>query len=304
LHQVVGSHATQKGSLVEPDRLRFDFSHIQALTADEVDRIERLVNEKVLENAPVEWTVVPMEKARQMGAMMLFGEKYGSEVRVVSVGEYSKELCGGTHARAAGDIGLVRIVSESSVAAGTRRIEAVTGLKSLEYIRERDGLLAAVSAELGGTVADVPARVEGLRNQIAELRREVQRLRRSGGANVLSELLTGARDVAGVRLVSGALEDADVEMLKEAADRLTEQLGSGVVVLGGVRDGKVSFVAKVSKDLAGRAHAGNLVREVARIAGGGGGGRPDFAQAGAKDPGKLNDALATVETALRAQLGE
>jgi alanyl-tRNA synthetase len=303
LHQVVGPHATQKGSLVEPDRLRFDFSHLQALTPEEVERIERMVNEQVLRNAPVETCLMPISEAKNLGAMMLFGEKYGSEVRVVSVGDYSKELCGGTHAGRAGDIGLFRLTSESSVASGTRRIEAVTGMRAWEHVREQDALLAEAAREAGGTPAELPGRLTALKSQVSALKRDLHKARTSGGADRTQALAASAQDVAGVKLVSAAMDDADAEQLKAAADRVADALGSGVVVLGGANDGKVMFVAKVTKDLAGRAHAGNLVREVAKIAGGGGGGRPDFAQAGGKNPERLADALAAAAAALAAQLG-
>ncbi|HEY3414708.1 MAG TPA: alanine--tRNA ligase [Armatimonadota bacterium] len=304
LHQVVGVHATQKGSLVEPDRLRFDFASLAALTAAEVEQIERLVNERVLENAPVCSESMPISEARKMGAMMLFGEKYGSEVRVVSVGDYSKELCGGTHAQRAGDIGLFKISSESGIASGTRRIEAVTGLKSWEYARERDTILQNAVEQVGGTPADVPAKVAGLLSQIAALKKDVSRLRKSGGAGAVRELANTAVVVCGVKLVSSVLDDADAEQLKSAADEIADTLKSGVVVLGAAAaDGKAMFVAKVTKDLTKQAHAGNLVREVAKVAGGGGGGRPDFAQAGGKDASKVADAVAAAEPALRAQLG-
>ncbi|HEY3265587.1 MAG TPA: alanine--tRNA ligase [Armatimonadota bacterium] len=303
LHEVIGEHATQKGSLVEPDRLRFDFSHLQAVTPEEVERIERLVNERVLENEPVSYTVMPISEARTLGAMMLFGEKYGSEVRVVTIGGYSKELCGGTHAERSGDIGLFKILSESGVASGTRRIEALTGMKSWEAVRERDSLLAGAVEDLGGSVADVPAKIAALHAQVAALKRDVARLRKSGGAGQIQELAAQAVEVSGVKLVSAALEDADAEQLKAAADQMADILKSGVVVLASVAGGKVMFVAKVTKDLAGKAHAGNILRVVAKAAGGGGGGRPDFAQAGGKDPEKVETALAVAADALRAQLG-
>lgn len=302
LHEVVGPHATQKGSLVEPDRLRFDFSHLQAVSPEEAERIERLVNEQVLRNASVETCVMPIAEAKQLGATMLFGEKYGSEVRVVSIGDYSRELCGGTHAGRAGDIGLFKITAESSVASGTRRIEAVTGMRAWEYVRERDALLAETAREAGGTPAELPARVAALKSQISALKRDVRTARASGGADQTRALAATAQEVAGVKLIAAPLADADPEQMKATADRLAETLGSGVVVLGGAGGGKALFVAKVTKDLAGRAHAGNLVRDVAKVAGGGGGGRPDFAQAGGKDPERLADALAAAAEALRLQL--
>lgn len=303
LHQVVGMHATQKGSLVEPDRLRFDFSNLTAVSPEQLEAIERMVNERILTNDAVQWNVMPIEEARKLGAMMLFGEKYGSQVRVVTTGDYSCELCGGTHAERTGDIGMLKIVSEASVASGTRRIEAVTGMKAWEYVRERDALLAQAAALLGGSSAEVPAKVEALQGQVSSLKRDVARLRKSGGAGAVQDLAGRAEDVGGVKLVAAALDDADAETLKAAADQIADRLGSGVVVLGSAANGKVMFVAKVTKDLAGRAHAGNLVRDVAKVAGGGGGGRPDFAQAGGKDPARLADAVSAAAPALRAQLG-
>lgn len=303
LHQVVGNHATQKGSLVEPDRLRFDFASLQALTPDEVEQIERLVNERVLDNAPVATQSMAIADARKLGAMMLFGEKYGSEVRVVSVGDFSKELCGGTHAQRAGDIGLFKITSESGIASGTRRIEAVTGMKSWEYVRSRDSLLQGAVDLVGGTPSDVPGKVGSLLTQISALKKDITRLRKSGGADTVKDLAETAVEVSGIKLVMGILKDADAEQLKAAADEIADVLKSGVIVLGAATpDGKVMFVVKVTKDIVGRAHAGNLVREVAKVAGGGGGGRPDFAQAGGKDASRLADAVAAAEGALRAQL--
>ena len=303
LHEVIGHHATQKGSLVEPDRLRFDFSHLQAVTPEEVERIERLVNEEVLANEAVNWEVMPIEEARKLGAMMLFGEKYGSEVRVVTVGDYSREFCGGTHAVQSGDIGLFKITSESSVASGTRRIEAITGLRTLDYVRGRDSLLGDAAARLGGNVADIPAKIAGLNGQITALKQDIQRLRKSGEGTSVPALLAAAREVEGVKLIAAPLENADADQLKDTADQLANALGSGVVVLGAATDGKVTIVAKVTKDLASRAHAGNLVREIAKVAGGGGGGRPDFAQAGAKDPIQTARRAGRGGTGVRAQLG-
>ncbi|MFN3653484.1 MAG: alanine--tRNA ligase [Armatimonadota bacterium] len=304
LRQVLGTHVVQRGSVVEPDRLRFDFAHGQAMTREELQRVEELVNEQVIRDTQVVIESRSQEEARAMGAMMLFGEKYGEIVRVVQVPGFSTELCGGTHASSTGTIGFVKIVSESSASAGVRRIECATGLASVELVRQQGERLREIADSLGGPVDQIQERIGALKEQISTLRRQLNEARQGAASGELERILSDRREVAGVTVVAARAETADPEALKTLVDRVAEQIRSGVVLLAGASNGKGLFVAKVSADAVGRgAHAGNLVREVAKLAGGGGGGRPEFAQAGAKDAEKIGDALAAVPGLLERQLG-
>ncbi len=292
LRTVLGKHVEQAGSLVAPDRLRFDFSHFAAVTPDELERIEELVNEHILGAADVAVREMPIDKAKALGAIALFGEKYGETVRVVDIGGYSVELCGGTHLRSAAQVGPFRIVSESSVAAGTRRIEAVTGSEAIGYGRRREAILERIAAELGGDEGRVLDRVQKLQNEVRELRAEVKKLRQRGSGESADDIIADATVVGGAKLV---VRRTSLRMndLRELCDALKRKLGSGVVVLASDEGGKASFVVGVTKDLTPRLDAGRIVKEVAAAAGGSGGGRSDMAQAGAKDASKIDDALAT-----------
>ncbi|MDH7568277.1 MAG: alanine--tRNA ligase [Armatimonadota bacterium] len=303
LRRVLGAHVEQKGSLVTPERLRFDFSHFQALSPEEVQEVETMVNERIMADLPVSTEVTDLSEAQQMGAIALFGEKYGEKVRVVRMGDVSLELCGGTHVERTGQIGLMHILSESSVGAGLRRIEAVTGHGVTEQLRRQEALLAEVAAALKSSPADAPARVRAHLEETAALRRQLEELKAQQASAQATQLLAEAAAVKDTRLIAARAGGANREALTQMADVLAQKLGSGAVVLAGVSAGGVTFVAKVTPDLVKRgAHAGNLVREVARAAGGGGGGRPDFAQAGGKDPQKVDVALAVAREVLAKQL--
>jgi alanyl-tRNA synthetase len=306
LRQVLGRHVTQKGSLVAPDKLRFDFSHYEAVSPDQLAAIERLVNEQVRANAPAQTRLMTYDAAVGAGAMALFGEKYGDEVRVLSIGEFSTELCGGTHVARAGDIGLFKITTESGIAAGIRRIEAVTGAAALARVAETEQALERIAGLVRGARADVEARVRQALDRSRALEREVEKLRGrlasgTGGRDPASEAVT----IAGVRVLAARLDDdLDGKTLREAVDRYKDRLGSAVVVLGsaGSGGGKVSLAAGVTRDLVDRLKAGELINVVAGQVGGKGGGRPDFAQAGGTDPDALDGALAGVADWVGRQL--
>ncbi|MCD6360627.1 MAG: alanine--tRNA ligase, partial [Armatimonadetes bacterium] len=305
LRLVLGQHVKQAGSLVTPDRLRFDFSHHQAITPEQIDLIEDHVNRWILADLPVDIEEMEMEDALEGGAVALFGEKYGEWVRTVKVADVSFELCGGTHCARTGAIGSLRIISESSVAAGTRRIEAVAGMASVRHSRAADALLGELSQELNCSTDEIVGRVSALRRRIRQLEKDLEAARRMSASIDVPDLVAQAGEVGGVRLVAAVVPDVDREGLKNLADEIVERLGSGVTVLGAEVDGKVALVAKVSEDVIGRgAHAGNLVRAVAERAGGGGGGAPNFAQAGGGDPAKLGEAVEAAGEILAGQLDE
>jgi alanyl-tRNA synthetase len=302
LRQTLGDHVKQAGSLVAPDRLRFDFSHFNPLSSREVDRIEELVNVQVWENRPVTTQVMGLDEALGVGAMALFGEKYGERVRVVSVPEFSLELCGGTHVGATGEIGLFKVVSQGGVAAGIRRIEAVTGPGAFQHVKREEQVLAETAARLKSRPLELAEKVEKLAETSRDLEREVQRLQARLLGGTLERLLQAATDVNGVRVVGAQVEAADSKGMRELGDRLRERLQSGVVVLASNSDGKVTWVTMVTKDLTGRLHAGNLARDLAKVTGGGGGGRPDMAEAGGKEPARISEALARLPEFIVGQL--
>jgi alanyl-tRNA synthetase len=305
LRQVVGAHVKQAGSLVAPDRLRFDFVHFAALTREQMLEIERIVNEQVLRNTPVQTDVKATQEAIAAGAMALFGEKYGDRVRVVSIPGFSTELCGGTHVRATGDIGMFVILSESGVAAGVRRIEAICGLESLHaWQRDRDEL-ARVAAALNARPGELAARTAALAEENKRLARELQDVRMRAALSG-SGADKGAHDevteVEGVKLVARQVSGLDKDALRTLVDQHRDRIKSGVVVLASPSDGKVSIVVGVTSDLTKRVQAGQLVKLLAPIVGGGGGGRPDFAEAGGKDPSKVGELLAAARTVLEKLL--
>jgi len=304
LREVLGSHVTQKGSLVDPDRLRFDFSHYEAVTPEELMRIEDLVNEQIRLNEPVATELMSQEAAAESGAMALFGEKYGDEVRVLRIGEFSTELCGGTHVARAGDIGLFKLTSESGVASGVRRIEAVTGEKALEQVRNSEQALERIGGVLKGTKSDAEAKVTQLVAKTRELEKEIKSLKSklaSGGGQASAE----AVDIGGIKLLVQRLaDDIDADTLRQSVDKYKDTLGTSAVLLAtATADGKVRLAAGVSKDATDRIKAGPLVNQVASQVGGKGGGRPDFAQAGGNEPAKLDSALQSVEAWVAEQLG-
>ena len=306
LRRVLGTHVTQKGSLVAPDRLRFDFSHFQAVTPAELRQIENLVNNEIRANAAAETAVMGYDAAVAAGAMALFGEKYGDEVRVLKIGDFSTELCGGTHVRRAGDIGLFKIVSESGIAAGVRRIEAITGQAALDYVAASDQLLRDVAGLVRGSRDDIEAKIRGVLEHNRKLEKELADARGKLASGQGQDLAGQAKDLGGVRLLVSRIDGADSGALRDAVDKLKDKLKSAVIVLGAV-DGasrKVSLVAGVTSDQVARLRAGELIAMVASQVGGKGGGRPDFAQAGGTDPDKLDAALASVEPWVRDRLSQ
>ncbi len=301
LRTVLGTHVKQAGSLVAPDRLRFDFAHFQAIAHDELQRIERMVNEEIMRNTPVQTEVKSTREAIAAGAMALFGEKYGDTVRVVSIAGFSLELCGGTHVSATGNIGPFVIVGESGVAAGVRRIEALTGAGAVTWIQSRRAVLSGVVDALHATEDQAVDTIERLQGEIKRLTRDVSQLKTkvAMGGGGTSE---GTTDVAGVKLARRKVADLDKDALRGLADSLKTQIKSGVVVIASTSEGKVQVVVGVTPDLTSRIKAGQVVKELAPIVGGSGGGRPDFAEAGGKQPEKIDDLLAAAPAALEKLL--
>ena len=301
LKDVLGPHVNQAGSLVEPDRLRFDFSHFGQVQPEELERVEEIVNEQIWRSLDVEIDYKGINEAKSMGAMALFGEKYGDIVRVVKMGDYSLELCGGCHVPNSSVIGLFKIVSESGIGAGTRRIEAVTGEAAYSLMNHQIGILKSAAAKLKTNVHDVPARIDTLQNEIKHLHRENESLAAKLGNIEAGSLASKVKDVNGIPVLVANVQNTDMNNLRNMADDLKQKLGSGVIVLGSAVDGKVNLIAGVTKDLIEKGfHAGKLIKEVSTRCGGGGGGRPDMAQAGGKDPSKLDSALEFVEEWVKA----
>jgi alanyl-tRNA synthetase len=302
LRKILGKHVEQKGSLVAADRLRFDFSHTQAVSPDELRQVEELVNSEIRENAPVETRVMGLDEAKAAGAMSLFGEKYDSDVRVLSIGDFSMELCGGTHVERAGDIGLFKITGESGVAAGVRRVEALTGRGAYEWVVHTDQVLRDVAAMLRGSREDVDEKIRELVERSRRLEKEVQQLKSKLASGHGGDLSAGAKDVGGIKVLAAQIDGADVRSLRDAMDQLKGKLGSSVIVLASVQEGKVVLVVGVSDDLVARMKAGEIAGFVAAKVGGRGGGRADFAQAGGTQPENLGAALAGVESLVRSRL--
>ncbi len=294
LRGLLGTHVQQKGSLVAPDRLRFDFSHFQPLTPVELAEIERQVNAEIRANNAAEVHHMGMQEALDFGAMALFGEKYGEHVRVLKMGTYSTELCGGTHVGRTGDIGLFKITSEGGVSAGVRRIEAVTGQGALDYVAEEEQRLAEAAGLLGGSATDVVERIRGLAERQKRLERELEALKAKAASGATADLAGAAVDIEGIRVLASRLEGFDAKALRDAVDRLKQQLGDAVILLAGVQDGKAALVAGVSGAATGRIKAGELLAHVASQTGGKGGGRPDLAQGGGEDGPALASALQNV----------
>lgn len=292
---VLGDHVNQAGSIVLDEKLRFDFNHFQGATAEELKRIEEIVNEEILRAMPVVTEIMDMVEAKKSGAMALFDEKYGDEVRVLSVGDFSRELCGGTHVKNSGEIGLFRIVSESGIASGVRRIEAVTGMNSYRLSIAKEELLESVAETLKSSEKDLLQKASA---NVAELKarsKEIEELKRSLSKGSIDTLVSSREDIGGVSLVRGEVKDADASALREITEKVLDKLKSGVVALASVDGQKVNFSVMVSKDLTAKGlHAGKLIKEMAQVAGGGGGGRPDMAQAGGKNPEKTAEALQLV----------
>lgn len=302
LRMVLGEHVTQKGSLVDAKRLRFDFSHFEAITPKQLAEIENMVNEQVRANLTVETRLMSPDDAKASGAMALFGEKYGDEVRVLSMGNFSVELCGGTHVQRTGDIGLMKIVSEGGVAAGVRRIEAVAGHGALAWINEGERSLSEIASLVKGSRDDVGAKVQQLSERSRSLEKEVERLKAKLASSQGGDLASQAIEIDGIKVLAAKLEGADPKSLRDTVDQLRNKLGSAAVILATVSGGKVSLAAGVSQDQTGRVNAGDLVNHVAQQVGGKGGGRPDMAQAGGKDPAGLEAALKAVPDWVKGQI--
>ncbi len=296
LRRVLGEHVTQKGSLVDPDKLRFDFSHFEPVTPEQLREIERQVNEQILDNTPVQTEITDMEQAQAKGAMALFGEKYGDTVRVLSMGsdDYSVELCGGTHVARTGDIGLFRITSESGISSGVRRIEAVTGFGALEWVEETEKTLREAAKLVKGSRESLVEKVQQTLDRNRQLEKDISALQAKLASSAGTDLASSAVEVGGLKVVASEMEGADRKALMETADQLKNKLGEGVVVLASVEDGKVTLVAGVTKSATGKIKAGDLMKHLAAQVDGKGGGRPDMAQGGGNDPSKLAEALAGV----------
>ncbi|MCZ7647231.1 MAG: alanine--tRNA ligase [Planctomycetota bacterium] len=304
LREALGDHVEQRGSLVAPDRLRFDFAHFEALTPEELAKIEARVNELIQADHPVETRVTSLQEAKSAGAMALFGEKYGERVRMVGMGP-SKELCGGTHCARTGEIGYFRLVAESSVAAGVRRVEALTGAGAVADARKADESLQRLAGALRARREEVLDRLKALQDERAALERELSAARKKAASAQAGSMLENVKEVAGAKLLAAQVDGADAPALRGTLDGLRKSLPEAAVVLGGVKDGKVALLVSLSKELVGRgAHAGNLLRDLAGIVGGKGGGKPDMAQGGGKDPEKLPEALAAAEGLLAKMLGQ
>ena len=303
LRTVLGSHVEQSGSYVDGERLRFDFSHFSAMTPEELEKVENIVNEKIAENIMVDTQVMTMEEAKKTGAMALFGEKYGDTVRVVMMGDFSREFCGGTHVKNTGAIGAFKILSESGVAAGVRRIEALTGNGVMKYYKEMEDKLYEVAKALKATPANVVEKAEHLLAENKALHGELESMKSKAAKDALGDVMNQVTEVKGVRLLAAKVSGVDMNGLRDLGDQLKEKLGEGVILLASDLDGKVNLVAMATEDAMKKgAHAGNLIKGIAALVGGGGGGRPNMAQAGGKNPGGIEAAIAEAEKVLDGQI--
>ena len=303
LKTVLGAHVEQKGSLVAPNRLRFDFAHFQAMTKEELQAVEDLVNREIAAQLPVHTDIMSLDEAKQTGAMALFGEKYGDEVRVVSMGDFSKELCGGTHVHNTGDVMLFKIISESGTAAGVRRIEALTGQGVIDYYKREEEQLHEAARALKASPEDLLDKIGHLQAELKALHSENESLKSKMASESLGDVMDQVTDIKGIKLLAASVPDVDMNGLRDLGDQLKEKLGQGVIVLLSAKDGKVNLVAMVTEEAqkAG-AHAGNLVKAAASVVGGGGGGRPGMAQAGGKNPDKIPEAVKKIPEILSAQI--
>jgi alanyl-tRNA synthetase len=299
LREILGDHVRQSGSLVEPDRFRFDFNHFEVVSADQIEAVEDFVNRHTLENIEVETLEMTHDEAVDKGAVALFDEKYGDTVRVVSVPGVSMELCGGTHVSRTGDIGLFRITHEGGIAAGVRRIEGVTGTKVLDLLRADDALLSQLAGKVKASVQDLPGKMEKILETLQEQDRKVRDLMQSIAEGGTSDAGDQIRETEGVRYLAAELPGQDAAGLREAADRYRDRIGSGIVLLAAREGDKAFLVVRVTKDMMEKFPAGELVRRLAPIVGGGGGGRPDMAQAGGKNPDALPELLDSVDDVIR-----
>ena len=303
LREVLGTHVEQAGSYQDGERTRFDFSHFSAMTADEIAKVEAIVNEKIAEAIPVETAVMSVDEAKKTGAMALFGEKYGEKVRVVSMGDFSKEFCGGTHVKNTGEISAFKIISESGVAAGVRRIEAITGDNVFAYYAKLEDELNQAAKVVKSTPANLVDRLEHLMAELKALQSENESLKSKAAKDALGDVMDQVAEVKGVKLLATSVDGVDMNGLRDLGDQLKEKLGDGVVVIASSCDGKVNLIAMATDNaMAAGAHAGNLIKAIASKVGGGGGGRPNMAQAGGKNPAGIPDAIAEAKTALEGLL--
>ncbi len=305
LRQVLGNHVAQAGSYVDEYRFRFDFSHFSAMTDGELKEVEEIVNQKILEALPITCTEMALKEAKEMGAIALFSEKYGDTVRVVKMGDFSTELCGGSHAVSTGKLGLLKITSESGVAAGVRRIEGVTGLGVLELLKEKDLILQSTAKLLKTNPADIEAKVQGLNDALKDAKREVDKLKSKLAKDAVGDIKEGATEVGGIKVIAKVMDDGmDMNTLREVGDNLKKDEASALIVLASKADGKVNIISMATKEAIEKgAHAGKIISEVAKEMGGGGGGKPDSAQAGGKDVSKAESAIEKVKDILANQIG-
>ena len=302
LRQVLGEHVKQAGSMVAPDRLRFDFTHFSALTPDEIREVEDLVNEQIREDREVKTEILSYKEAMARDAMALFGEKYGETVRLVSVPDFSKELCGGTHVSRTGQIGLFKIISESSVASGMRRLEACTAQTALDFVHELEEAVSIITFQLKCPRWEASKKVARLLEMTKDLEKQLQQAKKARATQGLDKLLSGTREINHIKVLSARVEAENVRSLRDLGDRLRDKIGSGVIVIGSRADGKALLLVLVTKDLTDRLHAGNMIKQVARIIGGSGGGRPEMAQAGGPKPERLEEALEAVYDIVHTKL--
>jgi alanyl-tRNA synthetase len=294
LRQVLGTHVGQAGSYVGPDRLRFDFTHFEGVKPGQLRQIENLVNQRILDNIEVSKQEMPIEEAKKKGAIAFFSEKYGDRVRIVDVPGFSMEFCGGTHVNRTGDIGLFKILSEASVASGVRRIEAVTGEGSIAKVNQEEETLEEIAQLLKSSETELKNKVQALLEEMKTKEKELASLKSKLAGSLVEEVLGSKKDVKGISLVVARTDELDPDGMRQLIDALKTKMGSGVIVLGSGKPDQIAFIAGVTKDLVGKVKAGDIVKEVAKITGGGGGGRPDLAQAGGKDASKVDEALKQV----------
>ena len=303
LRIVLGTHVEQAGSYQDNERTRFDFSHFQAMTADEIARVEQIVNDEIAAALPVETAIMSVDEAKKTGAMALFGEKYGEKVRVVSMGDFSKEFCGGTHVKNTSEITAFKIISESGVAAGVRRIEALTGDNVFAYYKHMEEELNTAAKTVKATPANLVERLEHLMAEMKALQSENESLKSKAAKDALGDVMDQVTEVKGVKLLAASVDGVDMNGLRELGDQLKEKLGEGVVVLASANEGKVNLIAMATDGAMKQgAHAGNLIKAIAAKVGGGGGGRPNMAQAGGKNPAGIPDAIAEAKNALEGML--
>ena len=303
LREVLGTHVQQKGSYQDGERTRFDFSHFEAMTAKELAAVEKMVNEKIAENIAVDTQVMTMDEAKKTGAMALFDEKYGESVRVVSMGEFSKEFCGGTHVKNTGDITTFKIISESGIAAGVRRIEALTGDNVFEYYHTIESELDAAAKAAKTTPSNLTEKIEHMMAEIRSLQSENESLKSKAAKEALGDVTDQVTEVNGVKLLAASVDGVDMNGLRDLGDQLKARIGEGVIVLASSMDGRVNLVAMATDDaMAKGAHAGNLIKGIAGLVGGGGGGRPNMAQAGGKNPAGIDKAIAEAKVVLEGQI--